>query len=894
MVFLDVDDTLLDPPYQAMKRFSRIIGKAGLPSLTEVRHRQHVELYEAFPRFFRSRKEMWKMALGSIPFGLVKSQEVCEGIDQEGFSKVLKDDRVILLSKHPPFLARHRIKHIKRKFGIDVGDRYLPCGPISGKCPDKIAIIRAIAELNDISLDDCLLIDDHPGHIVQAEAVGIRGQLVDTNWNKGVDTVQRVPREQIHESITIFLGSTDATLWHPNNKTIFDWRDRNYKKQIFTNLKSLVRVRTSKIFSDLCPDLLTYKYLSLKTPWGFNLPVATARLVSLNKLRTVLNSLSPERPFRCEKFSTKFLRTHCSHIEGFDTKIAGRYAKEIVNGRSHRRTVIAHKLLKIIQALVFRNVNVRTQVDLRRLMQSHFVLFVPHHRSIYDSALLVKTVFELAGTMPMTPAALKMKSNFIGAGGRLFGSFFIRRQRVDPTYTAVLSKLIRFVLETTPCAAIFVEGQRSRRGLPLPPKSGIFKQFLTQAASVKGVRIAVVPVSFTYNQLPEAQHLLKEIVDEHSVEHGLSAKTQADMFIRKYKIRSGFWPVAKRFFKRRTASAYVTFGSPIILSEIPADPSDLSVATLQATMSKINEVVPPLPSSVASLAVLAQDQQHLSATKLLRFLNLSNSIITLYPEVKWKGLAGNSSRDLFDELNSLPFLNSKFRDRGIKQTDFICVTDLDSHLASHYANNVIHYFALPSLFAFLLKRNKTSTRRELAGEFERCAKVVAARFFVGTDTDLRTMFDKICNLFAVMQLMRVDPAGKFNSFETIDESPFLLLANIGAMIAKESNLDFSDRHHRIQNRLAISVPVTLYLNQKLENAISGRIINLSNTGGAIRTTHHLESAAKITIVFDQESTDGQKTVEIVRQFSGGFGFRFLDANSQENETDQATVLPIAS
>ncbi|MEO7163407.1 MAG: hypothetical protein ABI041_10850, partial [Bdellovibrionia bacterium] len=139
LVFVDVDDTILSPPYEAMRKVLKTIGRR-FPTEEEVLNRKHIDFFDSYPDIFRTKTQMWLSVFLSLLFGYFRSQKLLK-FDKENLGEQLKDNRVYLISKNPPSFTRWRVLRLKALLGVNVGDRYIACGPIFKKGKKKIEII---------------------------------------------------------------------------------------------------------------------------------------------------------------------------------------------------------------------------------------------------------------------------------------------------------------------------------------------------------------------------------------------------------------------------------------------------------------------------------------------------------------------------------------------------------------------------------------------------------------------------------------------------------------------------------------------------------------------------------------------------------------------------------
>lgn len=214
LLFLDVDDTFLTPPYKAVKRIANLIRMKNFPSEDEFINRNDINFHLAFPNVFKNKNHMWILALASIPFGFFRSYKVYPSINLYHLRGILSDPRVFLISKNPPSFAPWRVKRINELIGVDITSRYIACGPIFKQSTSKIEIILKIAADRQVELSNCLLIDDDIDNLLPAAKAEIACMLIETPWSKQrfldcnylKDSIVMVKRSLFLDNAFKFLG----------------------------------------------------------------------------------------------------------------------------------------------------------------------------------------------------------------------------------------------------------------------------------------------------------------------------------------------------------------------------------------------------------------------------------------------------------------------------------------------------------------------------------------------------------------------------------------------------------------------------------------------------------------------------------------------------------------
>lgn len=144
-------------------------------------------------------------------------------------------------------------------------------------------------------------------------------------------------------------------------------------------------------------------------------------------------------------------------------------------------------------------------------LQGNRIVLAPTHRSFFDFILLSFTFFsvpELQIDIPFIAAAAEFSQipliGWLVVRGR---AFFVKRNRgqTDP----VLGNNIRAISREckSPFFEVFIEGRRSRDRRFVVPKTGFLKCI---HAEEKEQEVLVVPISISYERIPEQERLVEE------------------------------------------------------------------------------------------------------------------------------------------------------------------------------------------------------------------------------------------------------------------------------------------------------------------------------------------------------------------------------------------------
>nr|CAB3250448.1 glycerol-3-phosphate acyltransferase 1, mitochondrial-like [Phallusia mammillata] len=134
------------------------------------------------------------------------------------------------------------------------------------------------------------------------------------------------------------------------------------------------------------------------------------------------------------------------------------------------------------------------------------VLYLPLHFSHFDYILMTLLLYHSEIRSPFVASGNNLNIPLFRSVMRRVGGFFIRRKidrgnEKDYIYRAVLNSYVTELLKENQSLEVFIEGTRTRSGLPNQPKTGIFSVVVESV--LKGVipDVTVVPVCVSYEKL---------------------------------------------------------------------------------------------------------------------------------------------------------------------------------------------------------------------------------------------------------------------------------------------------------------------------------------------------------------------------------------------------------
>lgn len=392
---------------------------------------------------------------------------------------------------------------------------------------------------------------------------------------------------------------------------------------------------------------------------------------------------------------------------------------EIVSHYRYRTIEILYAILSWLFNKVFDGVNTRpNQIQMvREQMKTKPVIFVSCHRSHLDYLVIPYILFENDMVTPHIAAGINLAFWPFGTVARSAGAFFIRRSfRGDVLYAACLRKYIEYLLKHRYNIKFFIEGTRSRSGKMLPPAFGLLKM-VTEPQRRKVIEdISYVPVSLTYDEVPEERSYTREIAG------GQKKKESAKELLKSLD-----------FVKRNFGKVYVRFGTPVSAKDAERSVEEFgqdSTLALQKTAfqlcKNINDATPITPKSVISSVFLGHTETSLSLEEILQHSSLMAEFV----------LSGGHELSVADSLAFRRAAEQTVRrlaKAGVLQLSesvvprrYLCDRRRRTLLAL-YKNNAVHCFIIPSiaLSAFLEVAGQTDSQNMVESVFE---KWVAACF----------------------------------------------------------------------------------------------------------------------------------------------------------------------
>jgi glycerol-3-phosphate O-acyltransferase len=206
---------------------------------------------------------------------------------------------------------------------------------------------------------------------------------------------------------------------------------------------------------------------------------------------------------------------------------------------------------------------------------------------------------------------------------RAMGGYFVRRDSSNPLYRKVLARYVHLATASGVAQAVFPEGGLTRDGKLRPPKLGLLS-YMVSGFDPNGARdIVFVPVGINYDRVLEDRVLTAAA----STPAGERPRFAFNPLLLAAWLAKGLWQRLRGTWHRH-GYACVSFGQPLSLrdylreraTDFRALPDAQRFAEIEALgqrlMREVGQVVPALPVSLVSSAVLAAGGRGLSSLEL--------------------------------------------------------------------------------------------------------------------------------------------------------------------------------------------------------------------------------------------------------------------------------------
>ncbi|CAM3104578.1 glycerol-3-phosphate 1-O-acyltransferase PlsB [Vibrio mytili] len=428
---------------------------------------------------------------------------------------------------------------------------------------------------------------------------------------------------------------------------------------------------------------------------------------------------------------------------------------------------------------LYQGLHINNASTVRRLAQDgHEIVYVPCHRSHMDYLLLSYVLYNEGMVPPHIAAGINL--NFFPAGPifRRGGAFFIRRSfKGNKLYSTIFREYLAELFAKGYSVEYFSEGGRSRTGRLLPAKTGMLA--MTIQAMLRGLNrpVTLVPVYIGYEHVMEVSTYAKELRGKRK------EKENAGLVLRTLRKLRNF------------GLGYVNFGEPIQLNQYlnenaPEWTKDINPMgsnkpqwmnpvvnqLADKMMTHINDAAAANALTLCATALLSSRQRALSRDSLIQQIECYLKLLKNNPYSSTSTIPNESAEELVEHALSL----DKFVTETDSMGDIISLDRSQSILMTYYRNNIIHLFAIPSLIAQMIVRQRNLSVEDVQEHVALAYPFLQKELFLSYQVDdLNALVVKTLHEFADQKMICLEG----NRME-INQSNILPLVLLGRTISE--------------------------------------------------------------------------------------------------------------
>ncbi len=387
------------------------------------------------------------------------------------------------------------------------------------------------------------------------------------------------------------------------------------------------------------------------------------------------------------------------------------YLKEIVATPS--KTVIdgLRRSLGLLWYRIFNGLEIQGLSSLKEQIEGKQVIYLPCHRSHLDYLVLSYVLDQEYMEVPHILAGSNL--NLAGVGRMLKGggAVFMRRSfKNNPVYATAFITYLYYLLDHKIPIEVFIEGGRSRTGKNLPPRIGILSILIEYLLQNSDKDMQLVPISFTYERIPEETAYLKELEG--------AAKQQENLLelLNAYKV-----------LKKNFGKVFVSFAPPMSLRSMMGEYlesnnlegmpepdtknfDEMAYSFGMDVMDQINTHTRISALPVVATALLSEKHQGFHRNDLL---NKSQFLVDVYQAVHPR-----AQDTLVESEGGLSGIIEYLIQGGTVQRikdpdeDIFYFKSREKIRLNLYKNIFVHHFVIPSIIALKLKQG-VKTREKL-------------------------------------------------------------------------------------------------------------------------------------------------------------------------------------
>lgn len=368
---------------------------------------------------------------------------------------------------------------------------------------------------------------------------------------------------------------------------------------------------------------------------------------------------------------------------------------------------IADKLLKFFFKKKYKKINIKNIEKIKKLTYlQHTIIYIPSHKSHIDYLLLSYILYNHGLFPPYIAAGINLNFFPFGFILRRLGAFFIKRSfSGKKIYSVVLKKYLQELIHNNCSLEYFIEGERSRTGRLLFPKSGILSMTLQAILQKINKKISIIPVYIDYESILEIQSYKDEI---NSIR----------------KSQKSYYSILKNIFKKhKFGKIYVNFGKPIFLKKYLKHHESIYKSNISHSknifineitkkisydiMIKINNLVIINPINLCSIILFNSKEKTITLKNIIIQINFYLKLINIIKNFNYIFISENDTKSIIKYS-----LKSKiFNYLKNKNTKNIKIFIQKKTIANYSQNNILHLFIIPSLIINIILYNNFSKRK---------------------------------------------------------------------------------------------------------------------------------------------------------------------------------------
>lgn len=409
------------------------------------------------------------------------------------------------------------------------------------------------------------------------------------------------------------------------------------------------------------------------------------------------------------------------------------YADEIAANLHISNIHFLQILLRKLWMKIYNGVNMSRLDVVKDVTRDHAVIYVPCHRSHIDYLLLSWVLFTEGIMVPHIAAGINLNFPVIGPLLRGSGAFFMRRSfKGNKLYSAVFAEYIHTMFKHGYSIEYFVEGGRSRTGRMLSPRPGMVSMTVSSYLRDSDKPIAFVPVYIGYEKVLEG------------------STYQGELRGKKKKNESIFGLVKSlKNLRKSFGKVNVNFGNPIYLEKYldeaqPTWKNDAKTADTkpewfngvvtglsQEIVTRINAAAAINPVNLLSLVLLSTQRHSMDAKVLVNQMDLFASLLKQRQYSDFMTFPEGSGSDWLDYCEKMGFVSRQKHELG----DIVTLDERTAISLTYNRNNILHFFAIPSLIACLLQNNASMEKQRLHGFFRAIYPYIRSEYFLQWDSE---------------------------------------------------------------------------------------------------------------------------------------------------------------